>query len=200
MSKQDASKKSKTGLALTIGDIVMLALGICLLIWADKVTSFISIAFGAIMLVYAAYIFIDYLRSKQNAGTKIFTSLALCIAGLFLIINNSFLKELVSVIIGIFIVIIGILKLQDALHSKAFNPKYQTPLILALVEILCGVLCITGRFIVPDIILQVLGVLLIIASLSDIIGGIMIFKAPKGVEKEAIEAEIVDKPAKIEKK
>ena len=200
MSKQDASKKSKTGLALTIGDIVMLALGICLIIWADKVTSFISIAFGAIMLVYAAYIFIDYLRSKQNAGTKIFTSLALCIAGLFLIINNSFLKELVSVIIGIFIVIIGILKLQDALHSKAFNPKYQTPLILALVEILCGVLCITGRFIVPDIILQVLGVLLIIASLSDIIGGVMIFKAPKGVEKEAIEAEIVDKPAKIEKK
>lgn len=199
MSKQDASKKSKTGLALTIGDIVMLALGICLIIWADKVTSFISIAFGAIMLVYAAYIFIDYLRSKQNAGTKIFTSLALCIAGLFLIINNSFLKELVSVIIGIFIVIIGILKLQDALHSKAFNPKYQTPLILALVEILCGVLCITGRFIVPDIILQVLGVLLIIASLSDIIGGVMIFKAPKGVEKEAIEAEIVDKPAKIEK-
>ena len=199
MSKQDASKKSKTGLALTIGDIVMLALGICLIIWADKVTSFISIAFGAIMLVYAAYIFIDYLRSKQNAGTKIFTSLALCIAGLFLIINNSFLKELVSVIIGVFIVIIGILKLQDALHSKAFNPKYQTPLILALVEILCGVLCITGRFIVPDIILQVLGVLLIIASLSDIIGGVMIFKAPKGVEKEAIEAEIVDKPAKIEK-
>ena len=199
MSKQDASKKSKTGLALTIGDIVMLALGICLIIWADKVTSFISIAFGAIMLVYAAYIFIDYLRSKQNAGTKIFTSLALCIAGLFLIINNSFLKELVSVIIGIFIVIIGILKLQDALHSKAFNPKYQTPLILALVEILCGVLCITGRFIVPDIILQVLGVLLIIASLSDIIGGVMIFRAPKGVEKEAIEAEIVDKPAKIEK-
>ena len=199
MSKQNAGKKSKISIALTFGDVVMLALGICLLIWADKVTSFISIAFGATILVYAAYILIDYLRSKQNAGTKIFTAVALCIAGIFLIINNGFLKELVSVIIGIFIVIIGILKLQDALHSRAFNPKFMTPLVLALVEILCGVLCITGRFIVPDVILQVLGVLLIIASLSDIIGGVMIFKAPKGVEKEAIEAEIVDKPAKIEK-
>ena len=148
------------------------------------------------MLLYAAYTIIDCLRTKQNSSGKIITAIALCIAGLFLIIQNSFLKELVSAIIGIFIVIIGIVKLQNAIHSKPYNPKYLTPLILALIEILCGVLCITGRFIVPDLILQFLGVLLIISSLSDIIGSIMIYKAPKGVEKEAIEAEIIDKPGK----
>lgn len=190
------TKTSKTNLALSFGDAVMLVLGVCLLIWADKVTSFISIAFGILMLIYAAYTIIDCLRTKQNSSSKIITAIALCIAGLFLIIQNSFLKELVSAIIGIFIVIIGIVKLQNAIHSKPYNPKYLTPLILALIEILCGVLCITGRFIVPDLILQFLGVLLIISSLSDIIGSIMIYKAPKGVEKEAIEAEIIDKPAK----
>ena len=190
------TKTSKTNLALSFGDAVMLVLGVCLLIWADKVTSFISIAFGIMMLIYAAYTIIDCLRTKQNSSSKIITAIALCIAGLFLIIQNSFLKELVSAIIGIFIVIIGIVKLQNAIHSKPYNPKYLTPLILALIEILCGVLCITGRFIVPDLILQFLGVLLIISSLSDIIGSIMIYKAPKGVEKEAIEAEIIDKPAK----
>jgi uncharacterized membrane protein HdeD (DUF308 family) len=190
------TKASKTNLALSFGDAVMLVLGVCLLIWADKVTSFISIAFGILMLIYAAYTIIDCLRTKQNSSGKIITAIALCIAGLFLIIQNGFLKELVSAIIGIFIVIIGIVKLQNAIHSKPYNPKYLTPLILALIEILCGVLCITGRFIVPDLILQFLGVLLIISSLSDIIGSIMIYKAPKGVEKEAIEAEIIDKPAK----
>ena len=190
------TKTSKTNLALSFGDAVMLVLGVCLLIWADKVTSFISIAFGILMLIYAAYTIIDCLRTKQNSSSKIITAIALCIAGLFLIIQNSFLKELVSAIIGIFIVIIGIVKLQNAIHSKPYNPKYLTPLILALIEILCGVLCITGRFIVPDLILQFLGVLLIISSLFDIIGSIMIYKALKGVEKEAIEAEIVDKPAK----
>ncbi len=190
------TKTSKTNLALSFGDVVMLVLGVCLLIWADKVTSFISIAFGVLMLIYAAYTIIDCLRTKQNSSSKIITAIALCIAGLFLIIQNSFLKELVSAIIGIFIVIIGIVKLQNAIHSKPYNPKYLTPLILALIEILCGVLCITGRFIVPDLILQFLGILLIISSLSDIIGSIMIYKAPKGVEKEAIEAEIIDKPAK----
>lgn len=190
------TKTSKTNLALSFGDVVMLVLGVCLLIWADKVTSFISIAFGVLMLIYAAYTIIDCLRTKQNSSSKIITAIALCIAGLFLIIQNSFLKELVSAIIGIFIVIIGIVKLQNAIHSKPYNPKYLAPLILALIEILCGVLCITGRFIVPDLILQFLGVLLIISSLSDIIGSIMIYKAPKGVEKEAIEAEIIDKPAK----
>ena len=190
------TKTSKTNLALSFGDVVMLVLGVCLLIWADKVTSFISIAFGVLMLIYTAYTIIDCLRTKQNSSSKIITAIALCIAGLFLIIQNSFLKELVSAIIGIFIVIIGIVKLQNAIHSKPYNPKYLAPLILALIEILCGVLCITGRFIVPDLILQFLGVLLIISSLSDIIGSIMIYKAPKGVEKEAIEAEIIDKPAK----
>ena len=199
MSKKDTTKKSKAKLALTLGDVVMLILGVCLIIWADKVTGFISICFGAILLVYATYIAIDYLRTKTSAATKITAALAFCIAGLFLIIQNSFLKELVSIIIGVFILIIGIIKLQDAIQSKAYNPKYLAPLLLALLEILCGVLCITGRFIVPDIVLQLLGVLLIIASLSDIIGAILLYKAPKGVEKEAIEAEIIDKPAIIEK-
>lgn len=87
------TKTSKTNLALSFGDAVMLVLGVCLLIWADKVTSFISIAFGILMLIYAAYTIIDCLRTKQNSSGKIITAIALCIAGLFLIIQNSFLKS-----------------------------------------------------------------------------------------------------------
>ena len=47
-------------------NIILLALGIALLIWADKVTSLISIIIGATFIVLAAYNLIAYLRVENR--------------------------------------------------------------------------------------------------------------------------------------
>ena len=86
-------------------NVILLALGICLLIWADKVTSLISIAIGALFLVYAAYNFIAWYRvENRNMGdnAKLITAIALGVSGAFLIIEKDFLKELISIVLGIF--------------------------------------------------------------------------------------------------
>ena len=175
-------------------NVILLALGICLLIWADKVTSFISIAIGVLFLVYAAYNFIAWYRvENRNMGdnAKLITAIALGVAGAFLIIEKDFLKELISIVLGIFLLIESIFRLQDALNSKKFNPNYKNALVLAIIGVVCGALCIFGKIIVPDLVVQVIGVLLIIFAVSDMTGGIMVKQSYKSSAK-TVDAKIVD--------
>ena len=175
-------------------NVILLALGICLLIWADKVTSFISIAIGILFLVYAAYNFIAWYRVENrnmSDNAKLITAIALGVAGAFLIIEKDFLKELISIVLGIFLLIESIFRLQDALNSKKFNPNYKNALILAIIGVVCGALCIFGKIIVPDLVVQVLGVLLIIFAVSDMTGGIMVKQSYKSSAK-TVDAKIVD--------
>lgn len=175
-------------------NVILLALGICLLIWADKVTSFISIAIGVLFLVYATYNFIAWYRVENrnmSDNAKLITAIALGVAGAFLIIEKDFLKELISIVLGIFLLIESIFRLQDALNSKKFNPNYKNALILAIIGVVCGALCIFGKIIVPDLVVQVLGVLLIIFAISDMTGGIMVKQSYKSSAK-TVDAKIVD--------
>lgn len=186
---KNARKVRKFAIPFSI-NIIMLALGICLLIWADKVTTMISIIIGVTFLVYAAYNLIAYFRVENRSladQAKLISGIALAIAGIFLVTQSDFLKELISIFIGLFILVESILRLQDVLASKNVNPNYKNSLGLAIIGVACGALCIFGKIVIPDLIFQVLGVILIIFALTDTAGGIMVSKSMKTVKAKVID-------------
>lgn len=186
---KDAKKVRKFSMPIYM-NVVLLALGIALVIWADKVTSLISIIIGATFLVLAAYNLIAYLRVENRdmkEMPKLISAIALGIAGGFLIIQNGLIKEVISIVVGIFLLIESIFRLQDALESKKTNPNYKNPLILSIVGIVLGMLCIFGKIIIPDLMLQVFGIILIIFSVVDMTGGAMVTQATKKVKATIIE-------------
>ncbi|MBP5634678.1 DUF308 domain-containing protein [Candidatus Saccharibacteria bacterium] len=186
---KDAKKVRKFSMPIYM-NVVLLALGIALVIWADKVTSLISIIIGATFLVLAAYNLIAYLRVENRdmkEMPKLVSAIALGIAGGFLIIQNGLIKEVISIVVGIFLLIESIFRLQDALESKKSNPNYKNPLILSIVGIILGMLCIFGKIIIPDLMLQVFGIILIVFSIVDMTGGAMVTQATKKVKAKVIE-------------
>jgi hypothetical protein len=64
---------------------------------------------------------------------------------------------------------------------------YKNPLILSIVGIVLGMLCIFGKIIIPDLMLQVFGIILIIFSIVDMTGGAMVTQATKKVKATIIE-------------
>ena len=178
---KNAKKVRKFSMPISF-NVILLALGIALLIWADKVTSLISIIIGAVFIVLAAYNLIAYLRVENRdfkEAPKLVTAIALFIAGAFLIIQRDFIKEVISIVVGIFLLVESIFRLQDALESKSINPNYKNALILSIIGVACGALCIFGKIIIPDLLLQIFGVALIIFAFVDMSGGIMVSKAVK---------------------
>ena len=56
-----------------IVDFILFALGVCLIVWADKVTNAISIAIGSLFILYALYkIRRLYMCSRQEIKRSFF--------------------------------------------------------------------------------------------------------------------------------
>ena len=177
--EQDGKPNKKAFLALSLIDVILLVLGITLLIWADKVVNGISIAIGSLFVLYAAYNFIAYFRSEKKMAdiTKLIAGIAMVIAGVFLITQTNFIKEIISFVVGIFIIFESMVRLQDSFKLNKINKEAaKMPLILSAISLTCGVLCIFGKILIPDIFLQILGVMLIVFSFADICGLLTIRK------------------------
>ncbi len=164
-----------------IVDFIILVLGTCLIIWADKVTNAISIGIGALFILYALYNFIDYYRAKPGEKhlMNLITGLAMIIAGIFLCTNTGFIKEAISFVVGAFIVIISLVRLQDSLNLRKAGGKYQVALYSSLIGILAGTLLILGKIFVTDLMMQVIGVCFVIFAISNMTGHISLARAKK---------------------
>ena len=167
--------------APVIVDVILLILGVCLIIWADKVTNAISIAIGSLFILYALYNFIDYYRAKPGEKhiVNLITGLAMLIAGIFLCTNTGFIKEALSFVVGAFIVIISLIRLQDSLKLRKSSSSYQLPLYMAIIGVLAGTLMILGKIFITDIFMQVIGVFIVIFALSNMTGHITLSRAKK---------------------
>ena len=162
-------------------DVALLVLGVCLLIWADKVTSAISISIGIIFTIYGLYNFIDYVRTPTELQkfTTIITGIALIIAGVFLMVQTNFIKDAISFIVGTFIIIISLIRLQDAAKLRALGATSLLSIVLPIIGLVAGVFCIIGKIMITDIFIQILGAMLIIFAISNIANNIALNKLKK---------------------
>ncbi len=158
--------------------VCILIIGICLTIWAEKVTTLVSILLGCLAILYGIMVVINYFRNKERLfrdTIELIYGIIVLVIGFVLVFKVDFLKELVSLIIGIYIVITSVLKLSENIRiSKELNTKISSLIILPIIEIFIGLLCILGKFLLPDIIVKFIGIMLIIYSIITMIDVILL--------------------------
>ena len=104
------------------------------------------------------------------------------VIGCILIFRVNFLKELISFIVGIYIVLSSTMKLHEILTlQKKDNVNMKKPLIITLILIFLGLLCILGKFLIPDLMVRVMGVILVIYSIMMIVNAKMVKKIVGGL-------------------
>ena len=153
--------------------ICLLVFGIFLTIWAERITKIVSILLGIVGILYAITMFVNYFKKndKTFGNTLNFVyGIFILVMGFILVFRVDFLKELISFIVGIYIVLSSTLKLHELLVlQKKDNVKLKESIIITLVLIFLGLLCILGKFLIPDLIVRVMGVILVIYSIMMII-------------------------------
>ena len=148
--------------------ICLFAIGLCLLMWADKVTSTFSLILGLLLVLYAIYNGIVYFKSIEKNALVMLSAVIFLVIGIILISRPSIIGEIISFVAGIYILLSSISNLSITLNNKG-HKNYNIGLILSIAGILLGVLCILGKIIIPDLILRYLGVMLMIYSVIDIV-------------------------------
>ncbi len=165
-----------------LGDIIMFIciffLGIALVLWAEKVTKLVSILLGCLAVIYAGFGIVEYFKNKDRGvrdNVVLIYVTTLLVVGGILIFKVDFLKELVSFIIGIYILISSVIKLSECISlSKGLNTKLTGALVLSFVGVLIGIMLIVGKFLFPDIIITYVGVMLIVYSIVSIINTVLV--------------------------
>ena len=148
--------------------VCTLILGVCLTVWADKVTTVVSILLGCIAVFYGIAAFINYYNNDDKIihdRMQFVFGIVVLVIGFVLIFKVNFLKELVSFIIGIYILLSSILKLRECITiGKELKVKMTGALVLSIIGIIIGIMCIVGKFIVSDVIVKYIGIMLIAYS------------------------------------
>ena len=155
--------------------ICLLVFGMFLIIWAERITKIVSIMLGIVGILYAVMLFVNYFKKND----KTFGNTLNFIYGIFILIIGCILIFRVNFLN---IVLSSTMKLHEILTlQKKDNVSMKKPLIITLILIFLGLLCILGKFLIPDLMVRVMGVILVIYSIMMIVNAKMVKKIVGGL-------------------
>ena len=174
----------KSLLSDIIISIILFILGLFLLIYGKDLMIAIIMLLGITSILYGIFNLITYFRYRAttNPITNLIYGMIACVIGIVLVARPNLLSDIISFIIGAYILFISIPSLVDAIKYKdKVNP---ISIGLSITGIVIGILCIIGRLAVPGIIFQFLGLMLIIYGIINLINVILLDQGLKIAKKD----------------
>ncbi len=181
--------------------LALFAVGVLLAIFADEILDWISVILGALAIAYSVITLLSYIKMKpkeRHESTLLIIVLAAA-SGIVLISKSGFIREMISFVIGVYIIITSALQLSMILDFRRLTGTKTRSIILPVVGIIIGALCISGDILIPDELTRLTGVFLAIYSVVYLIGMVMMSKDEKKAKNhpKIQEGEIIaEKPKK----
>ncbi len=187
-----------------VSAVALFVVGMALAIYADEVLDWISVILGALAIAYATITLISYLstKPKERRESSIFMIVLAAAAGIVMISKSTFIREMISFVVGVYIIITSALQLSTILDFKRLTGAKIRSLILPILGIFVGGLCISGDILVPDSLARITGIFLALYAVIYLTGLFMFRAEEKKVKTnypKIQEGEIVEE-AKSEKK
>ena len=154
--------------------ITMFVIGLFLLLFGQTLMDMIVIILGVSLLLYGAFNIFTYFRYRltNNPVSNLVYGIISGVFGVILVFNPEIISNIISFIVGVYILFISIPSLVDAIKNK---DKINTISIgLSIAGIVIGILCLIGKLVIPSIVFQFLGLMLIIYSIINLINVILI--------------------------
>ena len=194
--------KQDSSLDKIVSSVALLCVGVCFVVWADKVTEWIAILFGIIALIYATVKFILFLKTDPEKRTTLpllYIILSAAV-GILLVSRANFIKEAISFVVGVYIILTCSVQLLNISSLRRRTGLLVGSYAWSVIGIIVGALCVGGQFIIPDELARLTGVVLIIYAIVYLTGFVVVRSAVKksdvGKERVKIEEAVIVKEAK----
>ncbi len=176
-------KENKITLKNLVCALLFLVLGIILLTSREDIVGMVSKVIGIILIIFGIVKSIVYIYMKGKLGEYSMSELLIGIVimglGILFVTLSGTLSFAIRVVIGVWALLAGINRIIFAISIKQIdNVGFKMYLVSALIMIIVGVLLISGIF---D---KIIGLLIIIYSISEIVDYIYYMSKDKRFEKE----------------
>ncbi|WP_243255301.1 HdeD family acid-resistance protein [Lawsonibacter faecis] len=155
-----------------LASVLYIALGLVLLIWPGISRDLICLSFGLLLLIYGIITIISFFVHDSRLGTfrfELILGIVAAAAGLLFLIKPEFVKSVIPVVLGIYIIIDALLNLKRSLelHSLQYG-RWWVILVLSLVSVALGVLILFRPGMTADVLIMVIGGVFVYNGLSDL--------------------------------
>ena len=178
--------------------ILLILIGIFLLLNPETTLYVLSYIIGFLLIVFGLIPIISFFSNKENQNYLEFSFIVgvfSFILGLIVVIKPTLIGSIIPLMIGIWMIINGVIKLFYALSINR-QSKATSSIILPFVIIICGLILIFNPFEGAVLITKVIGISIIIYSLLDLIECFTLRKSLKKSNKtdeKVIDAKYIEK-------
>lgn len=169
-----------------IVSIALILVGIFLIVSPETTLSFVSYGTGIILLITGLIPTINFFINKENQkylDISFIFGIIFIIVGIVIIINPKIVASIVPLLIGIWMIINGVIKLYySILINKTI--KSISSIIISLLILVCGLLLVLNPFGGAVTLTIIIGIFLVVYSLLDLAECIIIYVSNKKSKKE----------------
>lgn len=173
----------KMGLTSIITSLGFVILGLFITYNPNTTFKIISNVLGGVLIAYGVIKILEYLKIKDIYtiyNSDLSLGVIAVLFGMVVIIGSNMIEAIIRVLIGIWIIYSGIMRLGIAIKLQRFNSnnKIWIPvLIIAFAMLLCGIYIVSN----PGAIMMTIGIIMVIYAVMDIIEEIIFMRNIKNI-------------------
>ena len=157
--------------------LILALIGLVLLLLPGTLNNIIGFVVGGCLLIFGIIGIIKYIRNKEYKFTSSLVSGILYSAlGIIVIINPSSVISLVTICLGLYLVINGILKTVFSFNLKKITTRWGGALVMGLLTIVLGLLLFINPFGSAVAITKLAGAFLVVVAIFDLVDRYIIMK------------------------
>jgi len=173
-----------------ISSLAFIGLGLLLLFNPENTINTTSYVLGGMLLLLGVIFSIRYFRRKEYfsyLNMDLICGICFIILGIVLILKPKGLASIIPIMLGMWIIVNSIVKLQYAMYLKTQNiSTWATAFTLSIVTLICGLFLIFNPIKSAILLTQVIGGFIIMYGVLDIIDVIVLRKNAKKVKEMII--------------
>lgn len=169
----DKKTLSAENISLII-NIVLLVFGIIMICAPNVTMAVITIILGIILVAYGG-INLAISIVKKDGRSLLVPILCLILGILLLAFNNFFANTALPLIVGIWMIVMGVIGMANALHNKIF-PQWKFSLILSITAIALGIIILGGLSLATNVVGIMMGICMLLYGIISIVNWFTIRK------------------------
>lgn len=182
--------------SLILASLLYLVLGVALIVRPQTSNLILCYFVAAILTCYGLFNILAYFGRERGSWIGLVIGVICAAFGVYALIQPTSISAIISTILGVVILVDGAMSLRRDLDLRARGFEFWwIPLLLDVAILVLGVMVIFNPTLFAQFLLQVIGVILIYESLSDLWTIYQLSRLARAVSNELspiVEAEVVD--------
>ncbi len=176
LEKKDSPKDTPTVQKDNLTKTLILALvGLVLLLIPETLNKIIGIVVGAALLLVGLAAIYRYVQNEEGNSLNLISGILYSVLGVIIMVYPYSVLRLVSICLGVYLLVTGLIKLKLAISLKDTTDKWIGTLIVAIIILVLGLLLIFNPF-SGIAITKLAGAFLVAVALFDVIDTYIIQK------------------------